>query len=86
MVGALEDLVWANRAQVGWQGERLFVLSLVVTVIVFDAGKGFPSLRIRVVSARASLSYHVLGCYDLQGRSSLVIFLLSLKKRDQNCE
>lgn len=40
----LEDLVWANGTWIGWQGERLVVLSLEVTSIVFSTGKGFCAL------------------------------------------
>ena len=37
----IEDLAWASGTWVGWQHDRLFVLSLEVTSIGFHAEKSF---------------------------------------------
>ena len=82
MVSALEDLVWANGAQVGWQGERLFVLSLVVTAIVFDTGKGFPSLTTLYSLSVLGVFFSHMVSQRVRPTKSLLTQLTSRHARD----
>ena len=83
MVEAFEDLGWPNRARVGWQGERLFVLSLLVTAIVFDAGEGFSAHTTCYSLSVLAVLFSLMASQRVRPTKGLLTQLTSRHARDQ---